>query len=47
MDTELDTFLSLAESNLKTGRVGRGDELETGLRKLLLENGGKRCLCRN
>jgi hypothetical protein len=41
MDTELDTFLSLAESNLKTGRVGRSDELETGLRKLLLENGAR------
>jgi len=39
MDLELDAFLALAESDLETQGVGRSDEFETGLRKLLLENG--------
>ena len=39
MDRELDTFLSLAQSDLETRGVGRSDEFETELRKLLLENG--------
>ncbi len=39
MNSELDGFLSLAESDLKTKGVGRSDEFETGLRALLLENG--------
>jgi len=41
MDRELDSFLSLAESNLETLGAGRSDELEAGLRKLLLENGAR------
>ena len=39
MDQELDIFLSLAQSDLETRGVGRSDEFETELRKLLLENG--------
>ena len=39
MNSELDGFLSLAESDLKTNGVGRSDGFETGLRALLLENG--------
>jgi len=39
MNSELDCFLSLAESDLKTKGVGRSDEFETELRALLLENG--------
>ncbi len=39
MNSELDAFLSLTESDLKTKGVGRSDEFETELRSILLENG--------
>lgn len=41
MDAELDAFLSLAQSNMRAGDAGRSDDLETGLRAILLENGAR------
>ena len=41
MNGELEAFLSLVESNLRTDGLGRSDELEVELRALLIENGAR------
>ena len=41
MNGELDAFLSLAQSDMRIEGMGRSDEVETGLKAILVENGAR------